>query len=137
MPNTDYQYKRRNQYWMPEERYKMALAYARQYPRLCRMRDDLLHGAPNKADTASAPKGVKSDPTAQRGINLAKIDDALSVIDKALAKLPQEYRQAILDNVLFKLPSWHVAGKYHIGEATVRRWRARFLWEVAEGAKIP
>ena len=137
MPDIDYQHKRSNPYWLEPPRYAQALAYVRQYPRLCMLRDAALHGSPTRDDASGAPKGVKSDPTAIRGINLARIDEQLSVIDKSIQIIPKDVRQAVLDNVIYKVPAWHVAGKYHCGEATVKRWRARFLWEIVNRADIP
>lgn len=135
--DADYQHKRHNQYWLEPPRYHMALSYVRQYPRLCRLRDDILHGSYAASDVAAAPKGVKSDPTAQRGVSLAQVDEILTVIDKALSRIPQEYRQPVLDNILYRNARWHVAGKYNLSESTVQRWRARLLWEVARLAHIP
>lgn len=137
MKETDYQHVKHNPYWLEPSRYYMALAILRQYPRLCRLRDDILHGSTNKSDNAGAPKGVKSDPTAIRGLRLANVDTTLTVIEKALTRIPNEYRQPVLDNILYKIPRGMLERKYNLSESTIQRWRARLLYEVADLAHIP
>lgn len=138
MPTVDYQPgKRHNKYWLEPTRHKLALAFVRQYPRLCSLRNDILHGSTSNGDHIGAPKGVRSDPTAVRGMRLARIDNDITIIEKALDRIPKEYRNAVLDNVLYRISRDALEAKYHLSETTVQRYRAKLLWEVANLAGFP
>lgn len=137
MPTVDYQPKKDNEYWLEKSRYKLAIAFVRQYPRLCALRNDALYGSTSSGDHLGAPKGVRSDPTAVRGMQLARIDHDIAIIEKALERIPKEYRNPVLDNVLYRISRDALEAKYHLGAATVQRYRAKFLWEVANIAGFP
>lgn len=132
----DYQHKRKNPYYLESQRYWRALSLIRDYPRLCAMRDDILHGTPSKDNVGGGQSGP-GDPTAQRGIRLAKINDELSGLEAAIAKIPAKYRQAVLDNILLKIPRGYLAGKYGCSESTIQNYRSALLWHVADCLKIP
>lgn len=51
----------------------------------------------------------------------------LECIRKAITKLPREYRQATIDNIVFNVPYGDVAH-----ENTWRRWRQVFIRELAK-----
>lgn len=136
MATVDFQPKRDNKYWLEPTRYRLALAFVRQYPRLCSLRSDILYGS-STSDHLGAPKGVKSDPTAVRGMRLARIDHDITIIEKALDRIPKEYRNAVMDNVLYRISREHLEAKYHLSESTVQRYRAKLLWEVANLAGFP
>lgn len=139
MPDKDYQHKRNNKYWMETPKYRMALAYVRQYPRLCRLRDEILNGLhPIPSERFGGHKGTPSDPTAHMAISLAKIDECISVVDKALNMLPDAAcRQAVMDNILYGFNRDAAGVRNKMDGSTVQRWRARFLWEIARIARIP
>lgn len=124
----------KSKYWMENTRFRRALAIARDYERLRAARQEILYGSPAPADRTGAPKGVPSDPTAQRALRLARVEEELRRIEEALAVVPRDVRGAVLENINSRgqKPARFLAGKYHCDAATIQRWRQRYLWEIAE-----
>ena len=129
----DYQPKK-NEYWLEPTVYRRALAIVRDYPRLLAARRDILHGSPTRSDVTSAPKGVPSDPTAQRAIRLAKVESQIAQIEGAIGMVPKKYRTAVLANIIDErhgVSREFAARKADCSASTIRRYRAVLLWEIA------
>ena len=77
----------------------MQVIYAiRGYDRLKRERGDILAG--NRSADDGMPKSpTPGDPVAEKATKLAAISSKIDAIDRAIARVPQEYRQGVLDNV--------------------------------------
>lgn len=129
----DYQLKK-SRYWMEPTRYRRALAIVRDYDRLKATEQAILYGSPSRSDVTGAPKGVPSDPTAQRALRLERIDDELRAIEVALARIPRDMRAPVLENITNgrQCPAWFLAGKYNCSARVIGKWKQRLLWEVAE-----
>ena len=124
----------KSEYWMETTRYRRALAIVRDYDRLRAQRQAILYGSPTRSDVTGAPKGVPSDPTAQRALRLARVEDELRRIEDALGVIPKDMRAPVLENIISRgrASARFLAGKYHCDASTIQRWRQRLLWEVAE-----
>ena len=114
-------------YKLTPRRRRIAIAIAREYPALLRARLEILHGS---GSGNGKPSGV-SDPTAAKGIRLTRVEEKIRGIEKAIGRVPQEYRQGVLDNVLFGVSRYTLEARGHAGEATWQRQRERFLFYVA------
>ena len=129
----DYQLKK-SRYRMETTRYRRALAIMRDYDRLKATEQAILYGSPSRSDVTGAPKGVPSDPTAQRALRLERIDDELRAIEAALARIPRDMRAPVMENIVNgrQCPAWFLAGKYNCSARVIGKWKQRLLWEVAE-----
>ena len=121
----DYQPKKQNQYYLPHTLYQRVLALVRDYPRLVREREDMIYESPD--GTGGGRSGV-GRPTENKALRIATMDDDIRAIERALEKLPREYRQGVLDNVLYGRRMDDLSG----ARSTWSRWRGRFLWHVAK-----
>lgn len=127
----DRQPNKNNPYYLPNSLYRLMLATVRDYDRLCFERDNILHGGSSAGD--GMPRGTDvGRPTERKAEKLEYIDRQIDAIDKALQRIPQEYRLHIFDNIRY--------GKtYPVDYAcrkTWSRWNIRFLRGVAENLKI-
>lgn len=131
----DYQAKKKNPYWLEPSLHYRVIGVVRDYPRMLAKRRDILHGSPTRSDVSGAPKGVPSDPTAQRALRLARVDADLRIVDAALRRLPREYRGPVYKNVLYEKSGYNrgvAAADVPCTISTFSRYRAWFLWLVAE-----
>lgn len=125
----NYQRKKNNRYWLPDDVYRRALAHVRAYPDLCRRRDEILFASPS----GDGPHGSGvGDPTASKAMQLARIDDDIAAVDKALNRVPGEYRQGLIDNLAFGKPMYALSGAC---VETWSRWRGCMLWQLARNMR--
>ncbi len=111
-----YQPKNKNPYQLPHNVYMQCLYAVRDYDRLKQEVQDILH------DQAG-----QHDPTGQKAIRRAHLQERCDAIEQALNTIPQEYRRGVI---------WITQdeGHYPIDASpeTYRRWRRRFLYEMAQ-----
>ena len=124
----DYQPKKQNQYYLPHTLYRRVLALVRDYPRMTRAREDMIYESPENA----GGRNSMGRPTENKALRIETLSDDIRAIERALDKLPREYRQGVLDNVLCGVKREHLM---NAGEATWQRWRGRFLWHVAKNMR--
>lgn len=125
----NYQRKRNNRYWLPDDVYRRALAHVRAYPELCRRRDDIIFSSPS----GEGPRaGGVGDPTASKAMQLDRIEDDIAAVDRALSKIPKEYRQGLVDNLAFGKPMYALQGAC---VETWSRWRGCLLWQLARNMR--
>lgn len=124
----DYQPKK-NGYYLPDDVYRRALAHIRAYPAMCRRRDEIIRESPS--GDAPGRSGV-GRPTESKAIRLSALYDDVAAVEKALDKIPREYRQGIMDNLIARVPMCRIDGA---SEATWKRWRARLLWQLARNMR--
>lgn len=120
----DYQRQKNNPYKLPRNLYMRMLYLVRDYERLKSERDDILNSSP---PSDGLPHSGIGNPTENKAIKLAALGDKCDAIDKALETVPPEYRKAVRDNICFRSPYPIFAG-----ETTFKRWRCRFIYEVAK-----
>lgn len=66
------------------------------------------------------------DPTGAKGVKLAEISKQISAIDRALLKIPPEYREGVWEGVMN-----NSAYPTDAHRNTYGYWKARFVYEVA------
>ena len=120
----NYQCKKNNPYMLPHNLYMRMLYLVRDYERIRSEREDILSASP-------VPDGIphsgNGNPTEQKAIKMAELDSTCSAVEKALDIVPYEYRKAVWNNICYKSPY-----PINAGEATYKRWRCRFIYEVAK-----
>lgn len=119
----NYQRQKNNPYKLPHNLYMRMLYLVRDYERIRSEREDILHSSP-------APDGIPhtgtGNPTEHKAIKLAMTGESCKAVEKALAAVPNEYRRGVWNNICYYSPYPTDAG-----EATYKRWRCRFIYEVA------
>ena len=120
----NYQCKKNNPYKLPHNLYMRMLYLVRDYERIRSERSDILNSSP---DPDGVPHSGNGNPTEQKAIKLAMLDNTCGAVEKALSVVPDEYRNAIWNNICYWSPYPASAG-----EATYKRWRIRFVYEVAK-----
>lgn len=126
----EYQVKRNNPFWLPKAVYYQALYAVRDYDRLCEEYRDILNSSAPCAD--GQPRSSKiGNPTEQKAERLSEVSEKLDAIERALNKLPEEYRKGVFDNI-----RKNTAYPYIAGRATWVRYRRRFLYYVAHNLHL-
>lgn len=123
----DYQPKKQNQYYLPHTLYRRVLALVRDYPRMTRAREDMIYESPENAGSRNS----MGRPTENKALRIEALSDDIRAIERALDKIPREYRQGVLDNVLYGRRMDDLPG----ARSTWSRWRGRFLWHVAKNMR--
>ena len=124
----DYQPKKQNPYYLPHTLYRRVLALVRDYPRMIQEREIIVYESPENAGGKNGP----GRPTEGKALRIATLSDDICAVERALEKLPHEYRQGVLDNVVFGVKREFLI---NAGEATWQRWRGRFFWHVAKNMR--
>lgn len=57
--------------------------------------------------------------------------EATAAVDRALQVVPTEYRRGVWDNIVYC-----AAYPMDAGEATYKRWRCRFIYNIAKNLKL-
>ncbi len=117
----DYQSK---QYDIPHDEYMQTLWFIRGYYRRESEAEAILEGSPEPPD--GMPRGtMTSDTVASKAIHRAKLMDKNKIIDSAAEAIPEPYRRAVWNNVIFRTPYPAFADK-----STFSRYRVAFITAV-------
>ena len=115
---------KRSEYRLPKAIYMQTVWFVRTYP-LLKEEYDALFGRSPEMD--GQPKGTTpGDPTGQLAIKCAELSSKIGAIEGALKEIPKEYRQGILDNIIYRVRYPDFA--YY---DTWRTWRQRYIFAVA------
>lgn len=123
----DYQRTKSNPYYLPHTVYRRALALVRDYPRMCKAREEII-----MASSEGHGGGGIGRPTEAKALRILTLDDDIYIVDRALNRIPREYRQGVLDNIISGIRQDDLPAA---SRRTWQTWRARFLWHVAKGKK--
>lgn len=120
-----YQRTKNNPYQLPHNVYMQCLYAVRDYDRMKKEMEDILYAAPGAAD--GMPRGSTiSNPTSGKAIKREHLQRRCQAIEQALMTIPSEYRKGVLSGTMY--------GCYPTDAhpETYRRWRRRFIFEVAQ-----
>lgn len=120
----NYQRQKNNPYKLPHNLYMRMLYLVRDYERIRSEREDILNSSPPPDGTAHSGTG---NPTEQKAIKLIELGSSCDAVESAIAIIPLEYRKGVWNNICYQSPYPADAG-----EATYKRWRCRFIYEVAK-----
>ena len=122
----EHQPRKSKSYLLPHNLYMRMLYIIRDYDRLKDEYHDMANiSARRLTDKISGSEISKH--TENRAIKRTQILEELEAIEQALIKIPQEYRQGIKHNIIYR--SWFPGDA---GISTYRRWKQRFIYYVAE-----
>lgn len=115
---------------LPRDVYNRVLWLVRGYDRIKEEADSLL--TQDGAKTDGEPRtGGPGDPTVQAAIRRERLMDDVRAIDNALHLIPEEYREIVFKSIKDMRPMRTFPGYDYAAERTWKRWRRRFLREVA------
>lgn len=100
------------------------LYLVRDYERLKSEREDILNSSP---PIDGIPHSGIGNPTEQKAMKLAMIDRECDAVSKAIAKIPDEYRKPIINNICYGSQYPYTAHRN-----TYSYWRARLLNNIAQ-----
>jgi hypothetical protein len=124
----------------------MQCLYAiRDYDRLKKEVDDIIHSSPDRYTTYldtingeptecrayNTPGSVAGDPTQDKVIRIEAINERCGAVERALARIPGEYRKGVLDNIMYG-----VGYPVYAHRTTYSRWRSRLLYHVAKNSGL-
>lgn len=121
----DYQRTKGNKYILPRDVYRSTLWTIRGYQRMKDEADAILFESPAPPD--GQPRGTATgDEVASKAIRREQYVRKVKAIDEALEVLPREYRRGVWNSVQY-FDSYPLDAD----RSTYARWKARFVWEVA------
>ena len=129
----EYQRKKGNRYILPNDIYQKTIWTIRGYYRRQEEMDNIIHESPAPSD--GMPRGTAiSDIVANKAERREKYLDQNRAIDLALKNVPEEYRQAVWMNTVYREP--FIRFCEYSDRSTCGRWKSKFVCEVAERLKI-
>lgn len=88
---------------MPEDLYRHTLWMIKGYDRMKEEYDNAIWDSPEPPD--GQPRGSNAgDPTSREGLKRAELFRKLQAIEQAKLSLPEDYRDGVWNNVLYKTP---------------------------------
>lgn len=118
----------RGKYKLTHEEYIATKRIVANYASLIDEYNSTLHAS---ATNDGQPHGSGiSDTTGQKAIKLAEMSKKIIAVNRAIDKLPQEYKMPIFEHLAYKKPYTVEASK-----STLRRWQYRFIYWVYMGVK--
>lgn len=98
----------------------------RDYERMRMEYDEALWDSPGPPD--GQPRGTKiSNPTERKGMQRAELSRTLEAIEQAFNTVPEEYRQGVWNNVVYR-----ISYPIDAGSATYARHKGKFLYRAAK-----
>ena len=102
-------------YWLVKDYERMKLEY-----------DNAIWDSPGPPD--GQPRGNNTgDPTEREGMKRAELSKKLQAIEQAKLEIPEQYREGVWNNILYKTPYPIIAGR-----TTWWTYKTKFLRRVAE-----
>ena len=117
---------KKSSYLLPHNLYMQVLYIIRDYDRLKDEYHELVDISARRLVDKITGNEIEKH-TENRAIKRIQILEKLKAIEQALINIPQEYRQGIKHNIMYK--SWY---PNDAGISTYRRWKQRFIYYVAE-----
>lgn len=121
----DYQPKKLRQYVLPHNTYMEVLYIIRSYDMLKQECADILVSSPDPEEGPSG-SGISNQPLAYV-IRTEEKTKRIDAVDKALGKVPPEYRKGVLDNIITRKPFPKDAAR-----STYSYWKQRVIFYVAK-----
>lgn len=115
---------------IPEELYRQTLWMIKGYDRMKEEYDNAIWDSPEPPD--GQPRGSNTgDPTSREGMKRAELFRKLQAIEQAKISIPNDYREGVWNNVLYKVPyprAGHRSTWWHHKAAFIRRVAENMYW---------
>lgn len=122
---SDYQRKRNNKYILPTAVYHQTLWLIRDYDRMMQELNDIMLESPAPPD--GMPRGTSKVSEAQvKAERRAPILAKTNAIEKAMKRVPKEYRRGVWNNIQAR-----EAFPRDADRSTYAKWKSRFIHDVA------
>lgn len=125
----DYQRKKHTSYTLPKTVYNETLWKIRDYYRMKEIAEAILDATSNSNGTCNTNN--VSDKVANVAAKRERFLAYIRTIERALQQIPPEYRDGVWNNIQNRTPYPHYAGR-----ATFGRYKAKFIYLVAEAFEI-
>lgn len=126
----DYQPQKNNEHYIEHNAYMQTLYFIRGYYARQERHDDLLEESPPPPD--GQPRGDNNvDSTASKAERAERYFDDNAIIDQAIRLIPEEYRQGVWNNVMYRMPY-----PDNLSERHYRRHKGVFVRAVAAKKKF-
>lgn len=114
-----------NEYALPNELDRQTIWFIKQYEQ---KKTEYATVFWNAVEADGQPRGTTpGNPTETRGIRAARLASDIKAIEKALEKLPEFYREPVLENTIHKKKWPRVPSR-----RTFCRYKRMFVWWVAK-----
>ena len=122
----DYQPTKNNPYILPHALYMQVVWLIRDYDRMRDEYESSLEKSPAPPD--GQPRGGNNvDSTQEKALTRVNLWTKIEAVDQALNTVPEEYRQGVWNNVVYR-----VRYPDDAAVSTYRRWKGRFIYQVAK-----
>lgn len=119
-----YQPQLNNDNWIPHELYMQIIHIIRDYDRMKSELNDLIEESPAPSD--GQPRGTQtSDPTVRKALKVSVTSDKIRAVEKAIASIPEEYQDDILENIKHNKPFPDYGNR-----KTWSKWKGRLIRNV-------
>lgn len=122
----DYQPTKNNPYILPHALYMHVVWLIRDYDRMREEHESSLEKSPAPPD-GQPRSGSNVDSTQQKALTRVNLWTKIEAIDQALNTLPDEYRQGVWNNVVYR-----VRYPDDAEPRTYRRYKSKFIYMVAK-----
>lgn len=120
----DYQPKKQRQYLLPHNTYMETIYIIRSYDSLKQECADILLSSPDH-DCGPSGSGISNEPLSYV-IKTEERTRRIDAIDKAMEKIPPEYRRGVYENIAYRKPFPSDAAR-----ATYSRYKQRMIYHTA------
>lgn len=121
----EYQPKKERQYLLPHNTYMEVIYIIRSYHTLKRECADILVSSPDR-DEGPSGSGISNAPLAYV-IKTEERTRRIDAVDKAMEKIPPEYRRGVFDNIVYRKPYPADAAR-----KTYSRYKQRLIYYTAK-----
>ena len=154
----NYQPQKNNPFWLPHDIYMRVQYIISGYDRMKRERENIIHASVSNYTTYVDANGVESrqffihggntgDPTGEKALKLAALDNDLHAIDGACSEICVELKRCVNDafNPLKAYWSYDYYNYMHIrrgpddlgpSRRTWNRYKTRLSWKIAKKIKL-
>lgn len=121
----EYQPKKQRQYVLPHNTYMECIYIIRSYDALKQECADILVSSP-APDNGPSGSGISNQPLSYV-IKTEERTRRIDAVDKALKKIPKEYRRGIMENIIYRKPFPSIAAR-----STYSFWKQQLIFHVAK-----
>ena len=124
----DYQRQKNNKYILPSALYHQIIWQIRDYYRLKEEYESIPAMGRSVTDYDGMPHGSPSfDAMDKKIIRMDKLKQVIDIVETEKESIPEEYRQAVWNNILYR-----TAYPCDADRTTYGRWKARMIYNVAK-----
>jgi len=121
----EYQPKKQRQYLLPHNTYMETIYIIRSYDSLKQECADMLVSSPDH-DCGPSGSGISNEPLSYV-IKTEERTRRIDAVDKAMEKIPPEYRRGVMENIIYRKPFPDTAAR-----STYSYWKQKIIYFTAK-----